>query len=385
MPETCPSCGHALSPGAGFCALCGTIVQTGKVDPNAYKTQSLSNRAVKPKSELLPHRYATRACPECQALVSTEAAFCTHCGHLFAAAKDAQKKIRLAVEEAEAVAHRDAPLVLEEVVQAVPAGPVELDDVVIPGVPRPTIPAEPLACPVPRRTEHAGHGDASAEAHAPIRDVTKADSPWIYADTLTVPPGMVLVPGGPFLAGNEKQQHSISEFFIDRFPVTNDDYRAFVAETGATPPDDWLDGRPLAGKERHPVVNVSYAEAEAFAAWAGKRLPTADEWEKAARGSDGRAYPWGDEFDASAVNCREAMLNTTTPVDRYAGSASPYGVCDMVGNVAEWVASDDGNVRFRGGSFLDDERNVRVTSKFVTASPNFKSFFIGFRCAQDAW
>ena len=80
-----------------------------------------------------------------------------------------------------------------------------------------------------------------------------------------------------------------------------------------------------------------------------------------------------------------AALNTTTPVDRYASYASPSGLCDTVGNVCEWVASDDEHLRFRGGSFLDDQKNIHVTSKFITASPHFKSFFIGFRCAKDAW
>ena len=380
LPEVCHSCGHALAPGAGFCAQCGTIVGKEHVDPAGYRSRSLSDRAIKPKQEFLPHKYELRKCPECGGAVSTEAAFCTHCGHLFAERVEAQRKVRVALEEAEAVDHRSFPVVLDEIVEATPPGPLELDDIVVPGIPpahaptpeapRPAAPPRPASGPAP---------------HAPVRDVSKPDSPWIMPDTIEVPDDMVLVPGGPFLAGGEKQQKSVSDFLIDRFPVTNDEYRAYVAATGAPVPDDWLDGRPLAGKERHPVVNVSYAEAQAYAAWAGKRLPTSDEWEKAARGTDGRAFPWGDAFDPAAANCREAALNTTTPVDRYEAFASPLGACDMVGNVCEWVASDDGNLRFRGGSFLDDERNVHATSKFITASPHFKSFFIGFRCAKDAW
>ena len=376
LPDVCTSCGAAISPDATFCTKCGTILDADKaVDPEIYKTQSLSRRPLKGRKEFQPHRYGSRACPDCQEAVSSEALFCTHCGHVFAEAREAQRKVRIATEEAEAIDYREAALELDDVLvrgngrEEVPAAgpePIELVDVVIPGV-----------CVKPA-------GETPEPGTAPAIPDTGSGQ-LMYEERAEVPDGMILIPGGSFLAGNDKRQRVVEEFIIDRYPITNEQYRAFVKATGARPPDDWLDGRPIAGKERHPVVNVSYQDAMKYAKWAGKRLPASDEWEKAARGEDGRLYPWGDEFRKEAINSREARLNTTTPVDRYRESASPYGCCDMVGNVSEWIMTNDEHRQFRGGSFLDDEKNVRTTSKFFTTSAGFKSFFIGFRCAKDAW
>ncbi len=149
----------------------------------------------------------------------------------------------------------------------------------------------------------------------------------------TAPADMVKVPKGPFLYGDEKTRETIDhDNWIDRYPVTNEKYRAFIQAGGyekqqywssegwkwktknnnITSPEYWNDEEW--NKPDYPVVGVSYYEAEAYATWAGKRLPTEQEWEKAARGEDGRAYPWGNEFDKEKCNSEETGLGHATPV-----------------------------------------------------------------------
>jgi gamma-glutamyl hercynylcysteine S-oxide synthase len=159
--------------------------------------------------------------------------------------------------------------------------------------------------------------------------------------------GMVLVPAGPFLMGSDEFAREapprlvdLPAFRIDRYPVTNDEYGAFVAGTGHREPVDWVGHRPRPGTGRHPAM-VTWTDADAYAAWAGKRLPTEAEWEKAARGTDGRRYPWGNEWDTSRALTWETVAvtgNRTEPVDARPAGASPYGCEQMVGLLEEWVA-----------------------------------------------
>jgi gamma-glutamyl hercynylcysteine S-oxide synthase len=159
--------------------------------------------------------------------------------------------------------------------------------------------------------------------------------------------GMVLVPAGPFLMGSDEFAREapprvvdLPAFRIDRYPVTNDEYGAFVAGTGHREPVDWVGHRPRPGTWRHPAM-VTWTDADAYAAWAGKRLPTEAEWEKAARGTDGRRYPWGNEWDTSRALTWETVAvtgNRTEPVDARPAGASPYGCEQMVGLLEEWVA-----------------------------------------------
>ena len=157
---------------------------------------------------------------------------------------------------------------------------------------------------------------------------------------------MVYVPAGEFVMGSadsdknaeagEKPQFRVSlpGYWIDKFEVTVAQYRKFCQETGREMPD-----APVWGWQgSHPVVNVAWDEAAAYAKWAGERLPMEMEWEKAARGTDGRIYPWGDEWEASRCANKTNSSDGPTPVGSYPSGASPYGVLDMAGNVWEWCA-----------------------------------------------
>jgi hypothetical protein len=131
--------------------------------------------------------------------------------------------------------------------------------------------------------------------------------------------------------------------YIDHYPVTNRDYARFLADQSQhAPPPAWVDRTSPTGYADHPVVGVSWYDAVAYAAWAGKRLPSAAEWQRAAGGS-GRRYPWGETFDSGCCNSREAGIGATTPVGTYSPAGdSPYGVADMAGNIWEWLADPVG-------------------------------------------
>jgi formylglycine-generating enzyme required for sulfatase activity len=232
---------------------------------------------------------------------------------------------------------------------------------------------------------------------------------------------MVYIPGGDFLMGsdegrdNESPAHKVhvDAFYIDRYPVTNEEYKRFVDATGhpvpcydvewAEPQDynwDPEERTPPKGKEKHPVVLVSWEDAKAYAAWVGKRLPTEAEWERAACGPDERRWPWGDEFIEGCCNTRESNTNGTTPVDEYSPEGdSPEGIGDMVGNVWEWTSSlfrpypydandgresqeADGWRVLRGGSWHNDLDRARCTARLDGDFLFFNN--VGFRCAASA-
>jgi len=171
-------------------------------------------------------------------------------------------------------------------------------------------------------------------------------------------PEMILIPAGEFLMGSdpgrdkdasesEQPQHTLylPDYYIARTPVTNAQYAAFVHATGHDLPEHWKSRKPPEGKGDHPMVHVSWEDAVAYCAWlsqvTGKpyRLPSEAEWEKAARGTDGRIYPWGDE-PPDEGRCNSDKVRATTPVGRYSPQGdSPYGCADMAGNVWEWTRS----------------------------------------------
>ncbi len=208
------------------------------------------------------------------------------------------------------------------------------------------------------------------------------------------------VPAGDFPMGNdtgpsdERPRHRVmlGDYWIDRHPVTNRQFAAFVRETGFAG-TEWRDAFSP-GKEDHPVVLVSWDEARAYAEWCGTRLPTEAEWEKAARGTDARRYPWGNRWDGTRCN---VAGRGTTPVGAYPEGASPYGCHDMAGNVWEWVADwydgayysrspesaptgpEAGVSRvLRGGSWGLSRVSARAAYRYEDP-PDGRSDFIGFR------
>jgi formylglycine-generating enzyme required for sulfatase activity len=196
---------------------------------------------------------------------------------------------------------------------------------------------------------------------------------------------MVHVPAGRFLYGEEKEERELPEFWIDKTPVTNTEYAQFVAATGFEPPQHWTGKTPPKRIADHPVVHVSWRDAQAYAAWAGKRLLTEEEWEKAARGTDGRKYPWGNEEPTSELCNFDGNEGNTTPVGKWSPQGdSPYGCTDMAGNVWEWTSSDYDQERkaLRGGSWNHASDGVRCTSRHKRF-PNATSISSGFRCARD--
>ncbi len=216
---------------------------------------------------------------------------------------------------------------------------------------------------------------------------------------------MVTIPKGDFLYGeNNISQITENDFRIDIYPVTNEQFRRFVEIGGYTETGLWSDEgwkwRTSAGvhqpkywedeqwnRSDHPVVGVCWYEAEAYAKWAGKRLPTEEEWEKAARGTEGRVYPWGDDFDQEKCNTYESNLGGTTPVTKYVNSLSPYGCYDMAGNVWEWTASlyeeKQTHRVLRGGSWNYEPIYARSADRYWIR-PTFRDNYVGFRCVQDA-
>jgi len=225
------------------------------------------------------------------------------------------------------------------------------------------------------------------------------------------PPGMVLVPAGDFLMGSDERNAEPDErplrrvfvpaFYIDRLEVTNRRYQEFKKDHRFPPGEDDL-----------PVSFVLKAEAEEFCRWAGRRLPASAEWEKAARGTDARVYPWGDEFKAGHANItrRTSLASSNTPVCKWPLAASrgklvggtfpkgvsPYGCEDMAGNLWEWVSdvgmdpasfgqrsTSDARGILRGGAYSYSPLQARASYQGFEAL-GATCHDVGFRCAMDA-
>lgn len=182
--------------------------------------------------------------------------------------------------------------------------------------------------------------------------------------------------------GKERRVH-VEGFWVARTPVTNAQYARFVAETGAAPPPHWRGHRPPDEIADHPVVFVSRNEAEAYCHWAGGRLPTEVEWERVARGTEGREWPWGNRWEAGRANTADSGPRHTTPVDAYPEGSTPEGVLDLAGNVWEWTAdSEPEGAVAKGGSWFDPPESARTWERML-ANPEAGYDDVGFRCIWD--
>lgn len=249
-----------------------------------------------------------------------------------------------------------------------------------------------------------------------------------FITTLNLPsfpsetPQMVCIPAGKFMMGStpnqvaqaikdgapenwvkaEEPQHKVelAEYSIGKYPVTNAQYQTFIRNTNSQPPRGWDGENYPPEKSDHPVVNVSWNHAQAYCQWLGQRtgkpyrLPTEAEWEYAARGTDGRTYPWGEDMDKSRANYNSS---DTVAVGSYESGKSPFGVYDMIGNIWEWATDwydvypgGDPNISnnfgqkyhvLRGGAWNYYDAKLRSAFRYWFA-PDFRfDFLIGFRCA----
>ncbi len=256
-------------------------------------------------------------------------------------------------------------------------------------------------------------------------------------------PATITIPGGDFILGSDRREreaayrlderaygHSVTRegqwyesepprqlkslptYRITRSPVTNAQCLAFVADGGHRPPGvsaptwkayglihpysrtrrhAWTDGQPPPGREAHPVVLVSHGDALAYAAWlsakSGRqwRLPTEAEWEKAARGNDGRRFPWGEGFEPERLNSHDKGPFDTTAVGSYPSGASPHGLLDAAGLVFEWTASPSGQGRYivKGGSWDDKGCGVCRPAARHSRPERLKHILIGFRLVRE--
>lgn len=225
---------------------------------------------------------------------------------------------------------------------------------------------------------------------------------------------MVQIPEGPFVMGSKdgdpdeapEHQAYLSTYYIDKKEVTQGEYDRFIRATKRGKPfiPVFEDDQSKILKPELPAIGMSWADADAYCRWAGKRLPTEAEWEKAGRGEGRRRYPWGDQFGAGNANVdgEEDGFKYLAPPGSFEAGRSPYGAYDMTGNVAEWVADtykedyyqkapyrnpvgpEEGQHKvIRGGSWRETEHNARLSKRFQAKMWRTDST-IGIRCAKSA-
>ena len=195
----------------------------------------------------------------------------------------------------------------------------------------------------------------------------------------------LLVPAGPFCFGESAELMYLPPFRIDRYPVTIGLYAEFLETTGHRAPHGFAALAADDGHRDHPVTRVSWFDARAYCAWKGRGLPTEAQWEKAARGTGTREYPWGERFDVRRLNSRAARKRGTTPVTAYPEGASPFGVLDMAGNVWEWTDSwFDGTgelMVLKGGCHALTKEYAAISHRHFN-DPGFGNNLTGFRTIE---
>ena len=263
------------------------------------------------------------------------------------------------------------------------------------------VPPEKLPWNRPK-TAPTENGSATPSATTPNRSNTPGET---SSSTRTSNEPWIEIPGGIFSSGQNQESVDVSAFKIGRTEVTNGEYEAFLAQCAAGSncgprelPNYWDDEAYLDSHRSNPVVFVSWGDANAYCKWSGGRLPTIAEWEKAARGTDGRDFPTGSTLGPDAANilgsdhdkkdaAPKKIPTWAVDDDAYTRDASPYGVLGMAGNVSEWTAStspDEPDYRLAaGGSWDSWDLNDGRTYSRLPKSPTDRSSSLGFRCAHS--
>ena len=410
----CPTCGAEQPTGAVLCTQCGTVIKTGAKIP----VQIQSPKPPPPIAKAI----AKASSPVVLASAMTVGTLLVAVGVVAAltwlrGSPTDRPPVEMGVEEPPP--HLDPAPPPEPVPGPRPEPVPRPQEKPAPAPPRPAKPTTGFATLVDEPADPvriAGHRIVSTKDRA----------------------DMVLVPGGPFLMGSpdgvgepdERPQRriSVAPFCIDKYEVTNGQYQQFINDTGHAPPPHWQEGRFPRGQGNHPVVNVSWQDAVDYASWAGKRLPTEAEWEKAARGVEGWHYPWGNDWHARRCVCIERLAWRTfdnpgdidrwltlwrkgrgamtgvggvNPVGSHPEGASPFGCLDLVGNVMEWCQDrydqsaytktpavdpllDQGGEGYsvRGGSWrsLDSPGLCCANRHTLGREAKARAMDVGFRC-----
>lgn len=244
-----------------------------------------------------------------------------------------------------------------------------------------------------RRVSGETEWDVIEDRFADVCDIIEREGleAKVQAQTKSAPQieGMVYVPAGTFAFGKEGRPTLLSAFYIDVYPVSNQEYKRFLEETKYRRPELWARSPELAQDEL-PVTGVSWIDALQFCKWAKKSLPTAEQWEKAARGNDSRTYPWGEE-QPTPDRCNYSVEGTEPrllPPKKYEKFKSPHGAVAMAGSVWEWTntsyVDEDGAQVLKGGCYADPA-HPEYLSVWATnwASKKEKNEIIGFRCTKS--
>ena len=216
--------------------------------------------------------------------------------------------------------------------------------------------------------------------------VARREAAEAFIADLEVVEGMMLVPAGTFLFGSENRELYLDTYYIDRTGVTNEDYGRFMGETGYRAPRGWNEEKHK--DPRQPVVGVSFTDAMQYAKWAGKELPTEMQWEKAARGTEGLPFPWGNDPPGASDACfgQDPIEGAPVAVGQTLRNVSPFGVHDLCGNVWEWTRTrpEKGSeyLVIRGGCYNDPIEFLQLDFR-MEAHPKDKHKILGFRCVRN--